>query len=54
MQAFSERLHGSTATPEQIEFAELIVDDLTQNGVVVPETCSSPRSRTSMQKSRWR
>jgi type I restriction enzyme R subunit len=37
MQAFSELLHGSTATPEQIEFVELIVGELTQNGVVVPE-----------------
>jgi type I restriction enzyme, R subunit len=37
MQAFSELLQGSTATPEQIEFVELIVEELTQNGVVVPE-----------------
>lgn len=37
MQAFSGLLQGSTATPEQIEFVELIVDELTQNGVVGPE-----------------
>jgi type I restriction enzyme, R subunit len=37
MQAFSEFLQGGKATPEQIEFIELIVDELTQNGVVMPE-----------------
>jgi len=37
MQAFSDLLQGSTATPEQIEFIELIVEELTQNGVVMPE-----------------
>lgn len=37
MQAFSELLQGSKATPEQIEFIELIVQELTQNGVVPPE-----------------
>jgi len=37
MQAFSELLQGGKATPEQIEFIELIVDELTQNGVVLPE-----------------
>lgn len=37
MQAFSAVLQGSKATPEQIEFIELIVEELTQNGVVMPE-----------------
>lgn len=37
MQAFSEFLQGGKATPEQIEFIELIVDELTQHGVVPPE-----------------
>lgn len=37
MQAFSALLQGSKATPEQIEFIELIVEELTQNGVVMPE-----------------
>jgi type I restriction enzyme R subunit len=37
MQAFSALLQGSKATPEQIEFIELIVEELTQTGVVMPE-----------------
>jgi len=37
MQAFSALLQGSKATPEQIEFIELIVSELTQNGVMTPE-----------------
>lgn len=36
MQAFSELLQGSKLTPEQIEFVNLIVEELTQNGVVAP------------------
>ena len=34
MQAFSAFLQGTTATPNQIEFIELIVQELTQNGVM--------------------
>jgi type I restriction enzyme, R subunit len=34
MQAFGELLKGSTATPEQIEFIELVVQELTVNGVM--------------------
>jgi len=34
MQAFSEFLKGGTATPNQIEFIELIVQELTQSGVM--------------------
>jgi type I restriction enzyme R subunit len=37
MQAFSELLNGSKLTPEQIEFIELVIEELTQNGVVPPE-----------------
>jgi len=36
MQAFSEFLMGTTATPNQIEFINLIVHELTQNGVMEP------------------
>lgn len=36
MAAFSELLVGSTATPNQIEFINLIVQELTQNGVMEP------------------
>ena len=36
MEAFSEFLVGSTATPNQIEFINLIVQELTQNGVMEP------------------
>jgi type I restriction enzyme R subunit len=34
MQAFSEFLSGTTATPDQIEFIELVVQELTLNGVM--------------------
>ena len=34
MQAFSEFLKGSTATPDQIEFIELVVQELTLNGMM--------------------
>ncbi len=34
MQAFSEFLKGSTGTPDQIEFIELVVQELTLNGVM--------------------
>jgi type I restriction enzyme R subunit len=37
MQAFSELLQGGKATPEQIEFLQLVIDELTQNGVMSPE-----------------
>ncbi len=37
MQAFSEFLQGSTTTPNQIEFVNLIVQELTQTGVMEPE-----------------
>jgi type I restriction enzyme R subunit len=42
MQAFSELLQGSKLTPEQIEFIELVVQELTQNGVVPPERLFEP------------
>lgn len=37
MQAFSELIKGTTATPNQIEFINLIVQELTQNGVMEPD-----------------
>lgn len=37
MLAFGDLLQGGKATPEQIEFLELIVNELTQNGVMPPE-----------------
>ena len=37
MQAFSEFLQGGTASPDQIEFINLIVQELTQNGVMPAE-----------------
>jgi len=37
MQAFSEFLQGGTATADQIEFINLIVQELTQNGVMATE-----------------
>lgn len=37
MQAFGEFISGTTATPNQIEFINLIVQELTQNGVMEPE-----------------
>jgi len=37
MQAFSEFIGGTTATPNQIEFINLIVQELTQNGVMEPD-----------------
>ena len=37
MQAFGDLLQGGKATPEQIEFLELVIDELTQNGVMPPE-----------------
>ena len=36
MQAFSEFINGSTATPNQIEFIHLVVQELTQTGVMEP------------------
>jgi type I restriction enzyme R subunit len=42
MQAFSELLQGSKLTPDQIEFIELVVKELTQNGVVPPERLFEP------------
>lgn len=42
MQAFSELLQGSKLTPDQIEFIELVVQELTQNGVVPPERLFEP------------
>jgi type I restriction enzyme, R subunit len=36
-QAFSDFISGSTATPDQIEFIDLIVQELTQNGVMEPD-----------------
>lgn len=37
MQAFSEFINGTNATPHQIEFINLIVQELTQNGLMEPE-----------------
>lgn len=37
MQAFSEFITGTTTTPNQIEFINLIVQELTQTGVMEPE-----------------
>jgi type I restriction enzyme R subunit len=37
MQAFSEFINGTAATPNQIEFINLIVQELTQNGVMEPD-----------------
>jgi len=37
MQAFSELLKGSTATQDQIEFIELVVQELTLNGVMAAD-----------------
>lgn len=37
MQAFSEFLQGGTTSPDQIEFIDLIVQELTQNGVMPAE-----------------
>lgn len=37
MQAFSELINGTTASPNQIEFINLIVQELTQTGVMEPE-----------------
>jgi len=42
MQAFSELLNGSKLTPEQIEFIELVIQELTQNGVVPLERLFEP------------
>lgn len=42
MQAFSELLQGSNLNPDQIEFIELVVQELTQNGVVPPERLFEP------------
>ena len=42
MQAFSELLNGSKLTPDQIEFIELVIEELTQNGVVPPERLFEP------------
>lgn len=37
VEAFSQFLTGTTATADQIEFINLIIDELTQNGVMEPE-----------------
>ncbi|WP_144372717.1 DEAD/DEAH box helicase family protein [Vogesella urethralis] len=37
MNAFSDFISGSTATPNQIEFINLVVQELTQTGVMEPE-----------------
>ena len=37
MNAFSEFISGTTATPNQIEFINLVVQELTQNGVMEPD-----------------
>jgi type I restriction enzyme R subunit len=35
-EAFGQFLAGGTATPNQIEFVNLIIDHLTQHGVMTP------------------
>lgn len=37
MQAFSQFIQGTTATPDQIEFIDLVVQELTEAGVMEPE-----------------
>lgn len=37
MQAFSEFINGTTATPNQIEFINLVIQELTQSGVMEPD-----------------
>ncbi|MFZ2170398.1 MAG: type I restriction-modification enzyme R subunit C-terminal domain-containing protein, partial [Methylococcaceae bacterium] len=37
-QAFSEFISGTTATPNQIEFIDLVVQYLTENGVMEPDS----------------
>lgn len=37
MAAFSQFISGTTATADQIQFINLIVEELTQNGVMAPE-----------------
>lgn len=37
MQAFAEFISGTTTTPNQIEFINLIIEELTQTGVMSPE-----------------
>ncbi len=37
MQAFSNFIHGTTTTAEQIEFINLVVQELTQAGVMEPD-----------------
>jgi type I restriction enzyme R subunit len=37
VQAFSAFIQGTTATPDQIEFIDLVVQELTQTGVMEPE-----------------
>ncbi len=36
-EAFNEFLSGGTETAEQIEFINLIIDEITKNGFMVPE-----------------
>ncbi len=40
IQAFSELSKGSTATPDQIEFIELVVQELTLNGLMAADRLS--------------
>ncbi len=42
MKAFGEITNGSALTPEQIEFIELVIEELTQNGIVPPERLFQP------------
>lgn len=37
MQAFSEFIGSTTATPSQIEFINLVIEELTQNGLMEPD-----------------
>lgn len=46
MQAFAEFISGTTASPNQIEFINLIVEELTQTGAVEPVASSSRRLPT--------
>lgn len=42
IQAFNELVQGSKLTPDQIEFIELVIEELTQNRVVQPERLFEP------------
>ncbi|WP_348230866.1 type I restriction-modification enzyme R subunit C-terminal domain-containing protein [Trichocoleus desertorum] len=47
-QAFGEFLSGSTASADQIEFINLIIDHLTHHGVMEPSLLYESPSQTSV------